>query len=199
IVINAGVSISTAAPSNGGVGVPYSASLAATGGTSPYTFNASALPAGLTINAAGQITGTPTTAGTTQITFTVTDSTNPTHLSNTANLSITISPGLVFTTSSLPNGTVNVAYPATTLTAVNGTAPYTFTATNLPAGLTISAGGQITGTPTAAGTTQVTFTVTDSTSPAHNTATANLSITIVPAPVQITTASLPNGSVSVAY
>jgi hypothetical protein len=49
--------------------------LAATGGTTPYTWSLSSgtLPAGLTLSAAGVISGTPTTPGTYTITVKVTD------------------------------------------------------------------------------------------------------------------------------
>jgi hypothetical protein len=58
----------------GRVGVPYSASAQASGGTPPYILAALGLPAGLTINpASGQITGTPTTPGSSNVTLTVTD------------------------------------------------------------------------------------------------------------------------------
>jgi Putative Ig domain len=52
---------------NGKVGVPYSGTISANGGTSPYTFSLidGKLPDGLTLNpASGNITGSPTIAGT---------------------------------------------------------------------------------------------------------------------------------------
>jgi len=82
----------------------YSAQVTAVGGTTPYSWSATGLPAGLSINAAtGVISGTPTTLGTSTAAITVTDSTNPTHLQNTANLSITIVNPLVITTAALPD------------------------------------------------------------------------------------------------
>ena len=67
------------------------AALGVSGGTTPYTFSATGLPAGITISTAGVISGTPTTAadaGT--ATITVTDSAAP-----TATKSITINYGAV--------------------------------------------------------------------------------------------------------
>ncbi len=56
----------------------YSASLAATGGLAPYSWTAtSALPAGLSMTAAGNLSGTPTTAGSSSFTVQVADAQNP--------------------------------------------------------------------------------------------------------------------------
>lgn len=55
-------------------GSAYSFTLTATGGTAPYTFAVSALPAGLSLNAStGVISGTPSAVGSTAYTATVTD------------------------------------------------------------------------------------------------------------------------------
>ena len=57
------------------VGVPYSFQMSACCGTSPYTWSifAGTLPPGLTMNSSGQITGTPTTAGSYFVCIKVTD------------------------------------------------------------------------------------------------------------------------------
>ncbi|MEV0270001.1 S8 family serine peptidase [Hamadaea sp. NPDC050747] len=61
------------------VGQAVDLQLSASGGTSPYTWSASGLPAGLSIGSStGRITGTPTTAGTSNVTVTVTDSASKT-------------------------------------------------------------------------------------------------------------------------
>ena len=81
---------------------------------------------------------------------------------------------MTITSTSFPNGTINVQYPTQTLTATGGFAPYTWSASGLPPGLAIS-GATIVGTPTSAGTFQFTLSVFDSQT---NTATRQLSIII---------------------
>ena len=79
----------TNSPTTANVGSPYSFQFNVTGGTAPYTFDLEgALPAGLTMSSSGLITGTPTTAGTTNFTVTVADTTG-THC--TENFSISTS------------------------------------------------------------------------------------------------------------
>jgi Zn-dependent metalloprotease len=56
------------------------------------------------------------------------------------------------------------------LSATGGTAPYTWTATGLPTGLSISSAGLISGTPSAAGTFNVNATATDSANRSGSTA-----------------------------
>lgn len=72
------------------VGSPITTiTLAASGGTTPYSFQASGLPAGLALNG-NQITGTPTTVGTSEVTITVTDAATPTAATDTETFSITV-------------------------------------------------------------------------------------------------------------
>ena len=70
------LTISTTTLPAGTVGTAYSATLAATGGVSPYSWSASGLPSGLSISSAGTISGTPTASGTFSASITVLDSTN---------------------------------------------------------------------------------------------------------------------------
>ncbi len=91
------LTILTSTLPNGTVGSAYSYTLAASGGVLPYTWSilSGALPAGLTLTASsGLISGTPTAAGTSSLTFNVTDSV-PSSASRTLALTISPPPGLV--------------------------------------------------------------------------------------------------------
>ena len=85
------VFLTTALP-NGRIGSAYSATLAASGGTKPYTWTliSGTLPAGLSLNASsGAITGSPTQAATNTLTFQVSDSSSPIR-TQTASLTLTV-------------------------------------------------------------------------------------------------------------
>ncbi|HEY8157325.1 MAG TPA: N,N-dimethylformamidase beta subunit family domain-containing protein [Methylobacter sp.] len=90
-VNNAALAVTTTALPGGTVNTPYSVSLAAIGGTLPYTWSISAgsLPPGLSLSSSGAISGTPTTTATYTFTVQVTDSANPAITANQA-LSITV-------------------------------------------------------------------------------------------------------------
>jgi hypothetical protein len=149
--------------SPGTLGAFYSQTLAVSGGATPYSWSlmSGALPLGLSLSSTGAITGTPTSAGTSSFTARVTDAASSTA---TQTFSLTITSALTITSSTtLPAGTVGTLY-AQTLTASGGVPPYSWSLISgaLPAGLTLSSAGAITGTPTAAGPLTFTVRVADS-------------------------------------
>src|SRR6266566_2943185 len=166
----------TTTPQQGTVGVAYSATLQATGGTTPYSWTISSgpLPTGLSLNSVtGAISGTPTQSGTFSFTAQVMDSAN-----NTGQklLSMVISAALSITTTSLPPGSIGIAY-AVTLQAIGGSPSYTWSISgSLPAGLSLLAStGQISGIPTTVGTSNFTAQANDSSNPPQ-TATQSLTL-----------------------
>jgi hypothetical protein len=172
---------------NGQVGLTYPATTATTtGGTAPIAWSASGLPAGMSLSSTGQLSGSPTAAGAFTVTLTARDAVGAV-VSRTLSLSVAARLAIA-APATLPSGQVGVAYPATTITSSGGTAPVTWSALGLPAGMGINATtGTITGTPTSAGATTVTVAATDA---AGATASTVYSLTVtstVPAGCSATT------------
>jgi formylglycine-generating enzyme required for sulfatase activity len=80
---------------------------------------------------------------------------------NSVGFRVAMIPLAITTAATLPYGTVNTAY-SQTLAATNGTAPYTWSVSSgaLPAGITLSSAGVLSGTPTAGGVFAFTVQVT---------------------------------------
>ena len=193
------VTISPTTAPTGTLGQAYSLQFTASGGVgAPYTYviDSGQLPAGVTDNGSGLISGTPTESGS----FTFTESaTDQNGNAGQQVITLTINGGsIVIAPSSLPNATAYVAYNQT-LTASGGTAPYTFTqvpGTAPPAGITIGSNGSLTGTVTALGTTNFSVKVTDN----NNVATqVNYSLQVVAPTIIVSPASLPSGEQGNAY
>ena len=186
----------------------YAQVVSATGGSGALTWAivSGGLPPGLNLNTSnGNISGAPTQTGSFPFRVRITDQLGR---SDEQNFTITINPPVPPTISgpaSLPSGTVNQAYPNTTLTASGGTAPLIWDSTVTPAlpnGLSWDATTHtISGTPLigSQGTTSHTFTVRDSTNPPQSDTRAYSLTIVLPAPPRITTTTLPNGNVGTAY
>ncbi|HMD84582.1 MAG TPA: Ig domain-containing protein [Terriglobia bacterium] len=174
---------------NGNVGIPYSTTLASTGGMPPFTWGiySGSLPSGLVLQqSTGVISGTPTVQGTASFVVEAFDSSPIQQYYISSTFSITINPSgpLTIRTSSLLDGAVDTAYHGQ-LVATGGTPPlvWTVTAGGLPLGLALSpTTGAISGIPTGTpGTSSFTVEVSDTSSP-QQTSTQQLSITINAAP-----------------
>ncbi len=147
-------------------GVPYSKTLTATGGTTPYSWslNAGTLP--VPLGSSGTFSGTPATTaspGVYPFTVMVSGPDGPGFFSS-QNLSLNLAAAFQITRPNVVS-VVGVPYPYA-LTATGGTPPYknwTVTAGSVPAGLTLDpTSGAFQGTPTTAGTFTFTVTVQDS-------------------------------------
>lgn len=153
----------------GTVGVSYSETISAQGGTGTgyvYSIVSGAIPTSLSLNSStGIISGTPTAAGTYSFTIKVTDS-----LGNTGTQAFQIiiaAPSYTLEEYGqvLHDAVVGTAY-SETLSVTGGTGPYTWSLASgsLPTGLSLSSSGVISGTPSAAGTFTFAVTVTDASS-----------------------------------
>ena len=193
LVIHQLPTIATTSLPNGQEGIAYNAVLDANLGTTPYTW-AGKRPARRSLGQRGNRRARkPDLSGTFSVTITVTDyaaRASPAH----SPLDLNGGPSVGGT---LPDWTVDRLYPDPQITGSSGTPPYTFSATGLPAGLSIGAGtGIVSGTPTASGAATVVVTVTDS---LGGTSTQTYSLTINPAPNITTPGPLPDGIAGSAY
>jgi hypothetical protein len=141
---------------------PYRQTFATSGGTTPFTFSVTSggLPDGLNLNStSGLISGMPTATGSFSFTISLIDAAGAT-VSQSSALTINAAPSI--TTTSLPDTTIGQPYTQTVVTS-GGTAPLTFSvsAGSLPAGLNLDSIGNLTGTPTTAGTYSFTIQATD--------------------------------------
>jgi hypothetical protein len=163
--------ITSAGSSSGTVSSAFSYQITAS--NSPTSFNATGLPAGLTVNTSnGLISGTPTAVGSFSVTISATNAsgTGSATLALTINASQQAAP--VITSAGSASGTMGSAL-SYQITASNN--PTSFSATGLPAGLTVNtSNGLISGTPAAAGSTNAAISATN----AGGTGTATLTLTI---------------------
>ncbi|HEX6085902.1 MAG TPA: Ig domain-containing protein, partial [Thermoanaerobaculia bacterium] len=157
------ITVTNPANAAGTINVPFSETFTQSGAIGSATFTtASTLPAGLTLAPNGVLSGTPTQTGTFPITVTVTDANGCTGTSATYTLIIACQT-ITVTNPSNANGTVGTLFSETfTQSGANGTPTFTLASGTLPAGITLSSAGVLSGTPTQAGNFPITVTVTDS-------------------------------------
>lgn len=176
---------------------PYTFTLAATGGTPPYSWFVvgGSLPAGLFLTPTGLVTGTPTIPGTFIFTVRVSDGLQAS-AQKTLQLTVGPPPFSISTASPLPVATVGVAY-SLPLAAANGVPPYRWSFNLQPPGITLDqTTGVLSGTPTTNGTFSFTVQVGDSTG---QTATKALVLIVNPAPLVISTTAVFPGTVGLTY
>jgi hypothetical protein len=149
----------------GRVAVAYSQQLTASGGAGTYVFTVASgtLPAGLTLTPGGLLSGTPTTVGSSPVTIRATDGNAcPGLTTYSIVIAPTACPVITIAPPTLPAGAIGVAYRQQ-ISASGGTGSYVYTVSSgtLPAGLTLTSGGLLSGTPTTLGSSTVTIQATD--------------------------------------
>ena len=172
---------------SGDVNAPFHTQVTPANGTAPYTFSiVGTLPAGLTLSSAGAVTGTPAASG--SFSVKVTDATGAVGTT----CPITINPSLAVTCPAATAGDVNAPFN-TQVPFTGGTAPYTFSIVgSLPAGLTLSGTGAVTGTPTASGSFSIK--VTDAAGAVGTTCPITIN-----SPLSVTCAATTSGVVGTAF
>jgi hypothetical protein len=201
LTVNANCLPITVAPATlpvGHNGVAYMQTFNSTGGTSPYQYSVTfgALPGGLTLSSAGQLSGLPSAAGTFNFTVTSTDS-----FGCTGNISCAVQilscPPIAVSPSRLPGGIAATPY-AQTVTANGGVPPYSFSLQggSLPAGVVLSPAGLISGTPLAHGQFIFSLSAADSFGCA---VTASETIAVQCPQLSISPPSLPSANAGASY
>jgi uncharacterized protein (TIGR03437 family) len=199
-------SLPTVAP-----GEPIDVDMAATGGRSAFYYwtPVEGLPAGFNLTTAGNLTGSTETPG--QYTFNINVTDDPDNFASSTlkrrradaatqqdqvSLTLTVDEPLSITTSSpLPNGQEEAAYGGVTFAASGAEETLIWSHTgNLPTGLTLSSAGVLSGTPAAGTQNEYTIDVTATEdTEGGETDSKQFSLTIDPAPLAITTTSIPAG------
>ena len=182
--------------SDGAIGTAYFASFSGIAFTvsNPTLSITGTLPPGVVFSAnSGQLSGTPTVAGT--FTFTAHASGGGLTASRTYSVTVLSSPPMSL--GGVPSGTVGVPY-SQQVQVFNATPPVTFTITSgvLTPGLTLSSSGLLSGTPTSAGSAGVDVALKDSTG---KTGSGHLSMVFVPPPLNVSPAVIPGGAVGQTY
>mgnify|MGYP003583199126 CR=1 FL=1 len=156
------VTLAAATLPNATGGSSYRQAVVASGGAAPYSYAVTqgALPAGVTLSPLGELSGTPTVAGSFSFQVTATDSSTGTGpFSGAQGYTLVVdAPAIALTPATLPAAANAVAY-SQALSASGGTAPYRYAVVSgtLPTGMDLSSAGTLSGTPSLAGAQ--TFTV----------------------------------------
>ena len=147
------ITIDPATISAGTMGAPYNQPLMQIGGAGAATFSVvgGELPNGVSLSPGGILSGTPTMSGSFNFTVRATDINNC-FGERSYTLTINPCPPIAITPETLADGVAFATY-SRQLSASGGASPYTFTVSDgaLPAGVTLSSEGLLSGTPTATG------------------------------------------------
>ncbi|MBD9402357.1 autotransporter domain-containing protein [Comamonas sp. CMM02] len=187
---------------------PVSATVAANSSSNPITLSLSGGAATSVAISTAAAHGTATASGTT-ISYTPTagysgsdtlayTATNASGTSSPATVSITVSaPSITLSPGSLSNGIVGVTYNSS-FSASGGTAPYSYNITSgsMPAGLSLSPSGTLSGTPTTGGAYNFSIGVQDR---YGATGSQTYSLTVSAPSITLSPGSLSNGTVGTPY
>jgi uncharacterized protein (TIGR03437 family) len=182
------------------VGVPYSYTFKASGGTAPHTFfvyQNSRLPSGMELSVSGELTGRATTANANNF-FTIITRDSTSQVVGLCDFRVAVQANrLAISPTTLPRAIVGSPY-STTVQTTGGTAPFRFELLSggYPPGLQGFANGVISGAPTMPGTYTLRMRVVDA---FNNSASGDLTIVVEGRSLRFETTALPAGEVGAAY
>lgn len=148
-------------------------SLVASGGTPGYSFTSNGMPPGLTLSFAGVISGSTNFVGKRNFNVSVTDSLGASYIKQMSITAVGVPPQLPSISVTTEQLSLGVIFNTSAGVSNGGTAPFTWSATGLPPGMSLRFGEgntsnwvaagdvEIWGTPTALGDFMPTITVTD--------------------------------------
>jgi hypothetical protein len=183
----------------------YEAALSATGGTGSYKWSVAPgdVPPGLLIDASGLITGEPQCIGSFAMNVQATDAKWPGYAATQTALLDIVAPLLNVSLPVVPAGVIGSPF-SLSASATGQVGTVTWSASGLPAGLTMNATGTIVGVPTEFGVFTSVVNALESYSTCGSpevtrTAAATVTLVIAPLPLAITTGTLPSGDIPRPY
>lgn len=180
----------------GTVGVAYQRVITANGALEPYRFEATSIPPGATITTAGILSVPTTKQGDYAVTIAATNGYGCRSQPRSYAIHIACPP-IVISPATLPPAEINKPY-SVQLSAAPLPGPYQFAAAGLPAELTLSDSGLLSGTPANCGDFTFVVTATDVTSDCTGMTTYTLHVACCP-PITFSPATLPHGTIFVPY
>ena len=177
------------------VGVPYSQSLAVSGGVAPYTWTSlGTMPPGLSLTRDGVVTGAASSSGG-AFQVRVRDSRGAV---SEQTCTLVVNQPVLQMTTACPLPTTMVGRPYSfRLQASGGTGPYSWSSLGaMPTGLSLSGDGVLSGNSGGSGPVGLRFLITDA---AGNSTTAGCNMVVQPADFGITGCPLPSASIGVDY
>jgi len=163
LVICAPISVTNPGVTTGTTGSPFSQTFTQSGGVGATAFSIATgtLPGGLSLASTGLLSGTPSQFGSFSITVKATDANGCNGIGGTYTLVISC-PTITVTNPATATGTVGTLF-SQTFTRTGGTGSVTFTlgSGTLPVGLSLASTGELSGTPTEAGSFPIAVTATD--------------------------------------
>jgi VCBS repeat-containing protein len=190
-------------PPNGKAGSVYPTfNFSETGGVLPVTWASGVLPAGMSLSTAGVLSGTPIVQGTFTLVLQVTDANG---CAGTVSVSfvvdcpaISINASTTIGPSILPAGTAGVLYGPIVFRQTGGAGDivWSLASGTLPAGITFSNAGTLSGTPVRAGTSTIGIKATDANGCSS---TASFTLTIGCQSMSVTNPAATTGRVNVPF